>query len=88
MKYTKINYLLCNLHFRVSVSMSIKKKKKGPTQAVHNCDGVFNLYGQAQWPVVLALLWFIWTELDVGISQEVRFEYIAAATVLGKQSVI
>lgn len=53
-----------------------------------NCDGLLNLYGQAQWFVVLALFWFIWTELGVGISHEVRLENVAAATVLRKQSVI
>lgn len=53
-----------------------------------NCDEVWNLYGQAQGFVVLALLRFVWTELGVGISHEVRLENVAAATVLRKQSVI
>lgn len=53
-----------------------------------NFNKVWNLYGQAQGFVVLALLWFIWTELGVGISHEVRLENVAAATVLRKQSVI
>lgn len=52
------------------------------------CDEGLNLYGQTQWFVVLALLWFIWTELGVGVSHEVRLENVAAATVWRKQSVI
>lgn len=64
--------------------MSTKKKK---TTTDSNSSQLY-LYGQAQWSVVLALLWFIWTELCVGGSQEVGFEYVAAATVLRKQSVI
>lgn len=56
--------------------------------SVLQCDAVVNLYGQAQWFVVLALLWFIWTELGVSVPHEVGLENVAAAAVWRKQSVV
>ena len=49
---------------------------------------VVNLYGQAEWFVVVTLLWSIWTELSVGVSHEVRLEDVSTAAILPEQPII
>lgn len=47
-----------------------------------------NLYGQAQWFVAVPLLGFIWTELGVAVSHEVRFEDVATAAILPEKPIV
>lgn len=48
----------------------------------------WNLYGQAEGPVVPPILRLLWTKLGVAVSHEIRLEDVATAAILPEQPIV